>query len=280
MLKIRSILKHEQNRQWIILGVLYVAMVLWWFFIQKKGIIDTWENFLFGAGIGLFTLIGGIIGLVKASNWGFFKSAIGKSVTFLSAGLITWALGTLIFAYYNFFLDIAVPYPSIADLAYIFSWPLWTIGILQLWPALGIKYQLKKASGKLFLFLIPLIFISLSYYLLFIIARGGVWDFTGGFAKLFFDLAYPVGDIVILTTIALVYSLSVGYLGGIFKFPVLVILFGFILNFASDFSFSFTTTKESFFVGSWVDLLFLSTMFVISFGISIFDPNILSEKNV
>ena len=278
MLKIKSIFGHRQNRQWIVLSTVYIMMVVWWFFIHQRGLVDTSENFWFGAGIGLLSLMGGIIGFVKAAKWGYFKSSIGKSVMFLSGGLITWSIGTLIFAYYNFFSGIAVPYPSLADVAYIVSWPLWTIGIFQLYPALGIKYQLRKVSGKIFLFIIPLIFISLSYYLLFTVARGGSIDFSGGWIKLFFDLAYPMGDIVILTIIALMYSLSLKYLGGIFKLPVLIIFFGFILNFISDFSFSYTTTKESFFVASWVDFLFLSTMFVISFGVSIFDPNILDES--
>ncbi|MDD5357139.1 MAG: hypothetical protein PHS53_03280 [Candidatus Pacebacteria bacterium] len=252
-------------------------MLLWWLTIFNRGIIDTTENYLFGGAIGVLTVIGGIVGLIKAKRWGGFRSSTGKSVIFLSTGLLTWAIGTLIFAYYNLFLDIAVPYPSLADVAYIVSWPLWTIGILYLSPAIGLKYQLKKMSGKVFLLIIPLVTIFLSYYLLFVIGRGGVIDLSGGSLKLFFDLAYPIGDIVILSITALVYSLSFNYLGGFFKFPIIVIMLGFVLNYLADFSFSYTTTQETFDVANWNDLLFTTAMFVLSVGLSLFDPHLLNK---
>ena len=137
----------------------------------------------------------------------------------------------------------------------------------------------KKISGKFFLFIVPVVIILLSYYLLFIVARGGLIDTSSGSLKLFFDLAYPIGDIVILTIALLVYGLSSRYLGGIFKTPILIIICGFIANYIADFSFSFTTTNGTFFVASWVDLVFLTTMFILSFGVSLFDPALLVDDN-
>ena len=261
---------------WLMIG-LYPVMFFWWLSIFYRGLIDGTENYLYGAAIGLLAAVGGIIGILLSNRWGGLKSYVGKSVIFLSVGLLTWACGTLIFAYYNLFLDVAVPYPSLADAAYIVSWPLWAIGIIYLSSATGLKYQLKKIGGKIFLFLIAIITISLSYYLLFNVARGGIIDHSGGNLKLFFDLVYPIGDIVILTLTAIVYSLSFKYLGGFFKFPIIVIMFGFIFNYLADFSFSYTTTKGTFHVAGWVDLLFTTTMFVLGLGLSLFDPHLVSK---
>ena len=269
----------KTGKHWVLIIALYAVMLVWWVSIFSRNLIDTRENYFFGLAIGVLAVIGSVVGLLKSNQWGFLKSALGKSIFFLSIGVLTWGIGTIIFAYYNFYLSVAVPYPSMADVAYIFSWPLWTIGMVYLSRAMGIQYRLKKIGGKLFLFIIPLIIILASYYLLVTVARDGVIDFSGGGLKLFFDLAYPIGDVVILTGAVLIYGLSLNHLGGVFKYPILLIIFGFVLNYFSDFSFSYTTTNGSFYVASWVDLLFNTTFFVLSLGLSLFSINLLKNTD-
>jgi hypothetical protein len=260
-----------KNISSIILGAIYFGILIWWFSIGSRDLVDTAENFYFGIALGIFPILGGVLGLINAREWGGFQSAIGRTLTCLSLGLITWGVGTLIFGYYNLFLESSVPYPSLADAAYIVSWPLWTLGIISLFKATGAKFQLKKIGGRVLLFVIPLLAIVLSYYLLFVLARGGGFVIDSDGLKAFFDIAYPIGDIVILTVTALLYSLSFGYLGGYFKLPILIILAGFVVNYIADFSFSYTTTKETFFVASWVDMVFATAMFLIGFGVSMFN---------
>src|SRR3989344_2656104 len=75
---------------------------------------------------------------------------------------------------------------------------------------------------------------AISYYLLVNVARGGavLTDYDTELSpllnnlKLFFDLAYPIGDIVILALSVLIYGLSFQYLGGRFKLPIILILLG------------------------------------------------------
>jgi hypothetical protein len=103
------------------------------------------------------------------------------------------------------------------------------------------------------------------------VARGGIFDISGDWIKIFFDIAYPLFDVIVLAIGGLVFGLSFKYLGGRYKWPVLITLFGFVINYFADFGFSYTTTVGSFYNGSWVDLLFTSAMFVISFGVNSFD---------
>ena len=167
-----------------------------------------------------------------------------------------------------FFTDIEVPYPSIADAVFILSWPLWTYGLLQIYKVAGIKYALRDRKGKIALIVIPLLIIAASYYLLFQVARGGQISWDNSLVKLFFDLFYPIGDVVILTLVVLIYTLSRNFLGGMYKKPIIWLLGGFTLNYASDLIFSFTTTNETYFNGHVVDFLFITTMFVLSLGLS------------
>lgn len=267
------------SQQGILIVGLYALAIIWWLEIFFTGSRDTPQNYYYGALLGLIPLVGGVAGLALSRKWGSLKSALGRSVLFLSLGLITWGIGTLIFAYYNIALDVEVPYPSLADVAYIVSWPLWALGVVSLSKATGAQFGLRTTSGKIGLLLIPLFVIVLSYYLLVVVARGG-FDFEESAGlKIFFDLAYPVGDVVILTLATLVYGLSLKYFGGKFKLAVYLILLGFVLNYLADFSFSYTTTLETFYVAGWVDLLFTTAMAALALGVNTLDPEMGATDN-
>lgn len=248
----------------------FIALVIWWFTIQFSGIKDAPFNLAFAFAYGLIPIIGGVFGLMESQKWGLLASKMGKALFFISLGLVTWGMGEMIWSYYNFILQVEVPYPSLADASFIVSWPLWTIGVLFMSFATGAKFGLKNAGGKILLFLIPITAIALSYYLLIVVARNGSFEIAGGLLKIFFDLAYPIWDVVILTAALLVYGLSLDFLGGRFKWPVIITLLGFGVNYFADFGFSYTTTVETFYNGSWVDLLFMSAMFVLSYGVNSF----------
>jgi len=264
-----------------IIVAIFTGMAAWWIFININSYQNTTNNFLYGAALGILPIISSIFGLINAKKWGGFHSIMGKAVIFLSLGLLTWGVGTLVFAYYNIFLNVEVPYPSIADLFYIISWPLWSLSMVNLSKATGVKFQLKKMSGRLALSVIPLITILISYYMLIVVARGGSGfiDLSGSLLKTFFDLAYPIGDVVILTIALLLYGLSFNYLGGRFKWPIIMVLMGFVMNYLGDFTFVYTVTKETYFVANWVDLLYTITFFLIGLGISLLGPTFEKIKN-
>ena len=117
-----------------------------------------------------------------------------------------------------------------------------------------------------------------SYYLLIVVGRGGVIEWSTGGLKLFFDLFYPIGDVVILTVALMLFSLSYNFLGGRYKMAVWVLIAAFISNYFADFLFSYTTTKETYFNGHFVDFLFATTMFILSLGLCMLDVKLLNKK--
>lgn len=257
----------------------YAVLLGWWGCLFFSGAVGTPANYAFALCFGLLPIMGSIVGMVNYRKWGSFGSYVGRAILFISLGLLTWGLGQLIFSYYNLFLDVEVPYPSLADASFILSWPLWGIGIFYLSKATGAKFGLRSTSGKLGFFAIPLLVIAASYYFLVVVARGGVLVGSEGFAKLFFDFAYPIGSVVLLTAVALMYSLSFKYLGGKFKPAIYLILIGFVINYFADFSFSYTTTVETFFSGNWVDMTFATAMLMLSLGVALLDPALLKVVN-
>lgn len=262
-----------------ILTFFYIGLLVWWVTIFTRGISETTENYLYSFIYGLMPLIWGLLGLRNSFRWGGFGSLLGKSLAFLSLGLLAWATGNLIWAYYNLVVKIAVPYPSLADFFFIQSFPLWAVGIFFLSKVIGMVFSVRRLKGKIILFGLPLLAMAMSYYLLFEVARGGIIDLEGGGLKLFLDVAFPIWDAILLTLTLLAFGLSLNYLGGKFRWPIITLLLGFGVNYLADFSFSYTTTLETFFVGNWVDLLFATAMFLVSLGVSLLDPqSIASEK--
>jgi hypothetical protein len=108
----------------------------------------------------------------------------------------------------------------------------------------------------------------LSYYILIIVARGGVWvSPESPLLKTILDIAYPLGDFVGLTVSVVVSSLSFKYLGGGYKYDIIAILGGLAMMFVADSLFSYTTTTGSYYNGSFTDLAYIAGLFLLSFGI-------------
>lgn len=245
--------------------------IIFWAGIQFSKITELPINLVYSFSNGFLATAAGVMGFLISRHWGGSKSAVGKAVLLISLGTTSWGLGTLIWSFYNFVLHVPVPYPSWADLGYVLAVPLWTIGVYYLSKATGAKFSLRKLHGRLMLILLPLLAAVASYYFLYVIARKSSFVVEGGLLKIFLDFYYPLGDWVILTVAFLVFGLSFQYLGGRFRWPVMITLLGFVLMFISDFMFSYTTTVGIYYNGHLVDLLFTVAIFVISFGIASFD---------
>lgn len=273
------------------LGVLvafYALTVIFWLalliFIQysifNDGILD-WLRLFTQIPLMIIPLVGGIFGLKNYTNWGGIKNTLGKSSLFLSLGLISWASGMIAWNYYIFFTKIEIPYPSLADFGFVFGLLFLIIGVSALYKMIGVKFALKNKGGKFVLFIFPIIVILVSVYLLIYVARGGVlFDSSENYLKLFFDILYPLGDVIILTIIGLLYFLSKKFLSGVYKTPILVLFSGFLLFYMSDFIFVFTTTQGIYYNGHFVDFLYTTSMFILSLGVISLDAKRMLIDNV
>lgn len=259
-----------------VLGAVFLGFVVWWVSLGTRGLVDTSENYWFGVAGGAFAILGGLCGLTKARAWGAWGSYIGKTVIFISLGLITWGIGSLVIGYYNLHFALAYPYPSIADVAYIASWPLWLIGMFNLSRATGVSFRIKRPMVQLGALFIMFVSFAISYYLLFVVAREGIVTINqGNLLRLIFDFAYPLGDVVIVTSSLFLFGLSVNYLGGRFKYPIMLIIAGFLMNYIGDVVFTYTNTVGTFYVSNWVDMLYVTTFFVLGMGINLVDKQTL-----
>lgn len=272
MLKLRNL-----NNLSLFLLAYFVVMMVYWGVLQMFGSKDLTVNLFYSFTLNTLAFLGGLFGFITSKHWGGIKSALGRGMLFISLGLISWGgVGGYIWSYYNFVLQQEIPYPSFSDMGFIGAVPLWALGMFYLAKATGVKYGLKDVMGKVYLLLFPILTFVLSYYFLVTIARGGVLSDGGESVKVFFDFAYPIGDVIIITIALLIYGLTLKLLGGLYKWPVHITLLGFVMMFFADMAFSYSTTVESYYNGNYADLLFTIALFLISFGISRFDSKELS----
>jgi hypothetical protein len=263
-----------------------IALILFWFSASffdtgKSGIsfLTVFTGFkhtqtygyIFNFAYSLIPLFAGVYGFKISKRWGMFKSSLGKAIINLSISLFFWALGELIWAYYNFFLNSNVPYPSWADVAYVLTYPFLAAGLIYLGQAMYMKLGLRKLRGKLFVIILPIAVVASSWYFLVDIARGGSITSGGGILTVFFDVAYPTGDALILAIAFLIFGFSFFSLGGRYKWPIFFTLAGVLLEYIADFVFSYTTTINSYYNGNWGDLIYLISLVVISLGVTTFD---------
>ena len=247
----------------------YFALItIYWVWLQTTNYRETNYNYFYSFAFSLMPLIGGVVGLVGIRVWGRFRSALGQAVGFFSIGLFSWALGSMIWAYYNFVLHEPAPYPSVADIFYVAALPLWVLGAYNLSKASGARFGWRKPLMKFFAVLIPVAAVAASYYLLVSVARDGtLLTDTSALTKTILDISYPLGDVLILTGSLLIFGLSFRLLGGYYRNSMFIWLGGIVVMYFADFIFSYTTTTGSFYVGNWGDLIFATAMFLMTFGV-------------
>ncbi len=245
-----------------------MSLFIFWDILYLSGEKTGFYNYLYSFLFGLIPLFGGITAIIKSSVWGRFKSAIGKAVFFIGIGLFLWGVGETVWSYYNFFKGIAAPYPSIADLGFAPSIFFYGLGAVYLSKATGAKYGLKSKTAKAVVILAAVITSILSYYILIVIARGGILLPEGeGALKAILDIAYPFGDFLALAVAVIISGLSFKYFGGKYKIDIFSILAGLAVMFIGDSIFSYATTVGTYYNGNYGDLVLTVGLFLITFGI-------------
>ncbi len=261
------------TKQSKLIGLGYLIVLVYWCTTFFTGQRDSQPNYIYQFVFGLIPVIGGILGLSTAKKWGGLRSGLGKAIFFLSLGILSWGLGMMAWSYYVIFTDNKLPYPAYSDYGYAPAVFLWSLGIIYLSKATGAKFGLRKPLAKVTAVLLPIVFLGVSYHLLVTVARQGIISSEGSSAiKTFLDFYYPMGDVVIFTLATLVFGLSVGYLGGRYRLPIYILLFGFVVMYFADFSFSYTTTAGTYYNGHWVDLLFPTAMALMAIGVNAISP--------
>ena len=217
----------------------------------------------FGSIYAIIALYGGSCGIFISKKWGWTHSLMGKAILMFSLGLLAQVFGQIAYAYFSFFLHIQVPYPSIGDVGYFGSIPLYIIAIIFIAQVSGVKIKLKSFFHQLQAIIIPLTLLFLGYWLFL---NGYTFDWSNPL-KIFLDFGYPLGQAIYISLAILTYLLTKGVLGGIMKNRVLFILFALCMQFLSDYTFLYQSSRGTWVVGGLNDYMYLISYLLMTLGL-------------
>ena len=225
-------------------------------------------NYTFSFLMSLLPFLGGLVAMWNSKGWKGMKGFVNKGIFFLGLGIFCWGSGELIWSYYNFFMSVPAPYPSLADLGFAPSVLFYCIGVVYLARAAGADFGLRRKSTKFFAVVVPIVMFFVSYYFLVTVARQGVLVTSGDpIIKTILDIAYPLGDFVSLTLAIVISGLSFKFLIKEYKYAIFSILAGIAVMFFADLIFSYTTTIGTYFNADFGDLIFTASLFLLTFGL-------------
>lgn len=243
---------------------LFIILTGWWAVLYfYYGAELTEPNLYWAATYQVLAIWGGLFGLFASRSWGGMRSRMGRSITFLSIGLLLQAFGQSSFSYYTTILGVGIPYPSIADVGYFGSVIFYIIGIYSLARVSGVSITLKKYRGKAFAILIPAILFIFSYSL-FLSSYQFDWSNP---LRVFLDFGYPIGQAIYVSIAVLAFILSKDVLGGIMRGPIIFVIYALVIQYFADSNFLFQAINSTWINGGYGDFLYTLAYFLMAISL-------------
>lgn len=212
---------------------------------------------------GLIALYGGVVGIKASLKWGGLKSLLGKSIFFLSLGLLAQEFGQLAYLYYIEIAHVDIPYPSLGDLGFFGSIPLYAFGIWSLAHVIGVKSGIKEFKNKMLAVVVPVILLGLSYFMFLPVYQ---FDWTAPLA-VFLDFGYPLGQAIYISMAIVVVIVSNKYLGGALRNSIMIILIALCIQYFADFTFLYQVSRETWEPAGINDFTYILAYFLMSVGL-------------
>ncbi len=255
----------KANKILRVLGLLFALLTIWWIYMFARGITSGTGNNLYILVYPTLPLVGGFYGFIFAKKWGGFRSTFGSAISFFALGFFFQFLGQYLYVYYQLYLNIDVPYPSVGDIFYLGSVFLYIFGAYQLSKVSGIRFTLNTLQGKLKAILIPFVVLLLSYLILL---KGYEADWSNKII-IFLDFGYPIGQAIYLSIALLALLISKDILGGLMRKPIMLLIAALLAQFISDFVFSYQVSREvtTFYAGGSNDFMFTCAYFLMALAL-------------
>lgn len=243
----------------------FVIVTVWWMLLPANSDLQEImsKRFLWGSFYQIIALWGGLVGILIAQSWGGVKSVLGRSALAFSIGLLLQVFGQSVYSYYNLIAKIEAPYPSIGDVGFFGSIPLYIWGVLSLGRAAGVRVSLRSFSNQIWAVIIPLILLSGSYI---IFLQGHTYDWSVPLTT-FLDFAYPLGQAFYVSLALLIFFLSRKVLGGIMRGPTIFFLFALVVQYLADFNFLYQASRGTWYVAGYGDYLYAISYLVMSLAL-------------
>ncbi len=242
-----------------------IVLTVWWALLGPFNATPSNDHarFIWGATYQVIALLGGLFGIKSAYSWGGLRSVMGRSILSFSIGLLLQSFGQSVYSFYNLYLQVEAPYPSLGDVGFFGSIPFYIYGVLLLSRAAGARASLRVFTNRLQAIVLPIILLGVSYIVFL-----QDYEFEGtSMLQVLLDFGYPLGQAIYVSFAILSYLLSRKILGGIMRVPVFFVLISLVLQYLSDYNFLYQFSQEAWHVGGYGDYLYLFSYFLMSISL-------------
>ncbi len=248
---------------YVLATTVFLFFAGWWVINQVRFSPEDNANALFSDTYWVLPLIGALIGLWASKKWGGVKSLFGRSIFFFALGLFAQVFGQVVYTYYAQVQHIEAPYPSIGDIGFFGSIPLYVIAISMLAKTIGARFRRASTSRKALALVLVFVLLITSYS---VFLREYEVDWSNPLMVLL-DFGYPLGQAVYVSLALLAYILSRGLLGGIMKNKILLLLVAFVIQYTADYSFLFRFNRDQWYAGDFSDFIYLCAYFLMTIAL-------------
>ena len=247
-------MKFYKNGFAIFLFLLLIVNLIWFLALQVNPNHNTAWNYLYNLSEGLIYLSSAVFAFFQLPKIGL-KNNIGRAISFFGVANMASAVALSLWTYYGLFLKIEVPFPSFADVFFI---------AVYLFIGLAFWYLAKVFSFFVSMRLIieSVIIIVFASVFTFFISRPELQG-SMTLAQKIFTLAYPIGDILLISIVFIVLRVSGGRLNSALAF----LLIALALETVGDFVFNYRVSQNIYWNGDLSDLIYSLAAFYFGLGI-------------
>lgn len=251
------------NKSLFIAVFLFVIFTLWLLFLVFSQLDPDSQNAqIWSTTYQIIAWFGALCGLYFSSLWGGWKSRMGRANLAFALGLLAQSFGQSVFSYY-YYIGIEAPYPSVADIGFFGSIPIYIYAIFLLAQISGINLSFKLYYGKILALLVPIVILCSSY---FILLRGYEFDWSQPLV-IFLDFGYPFGQAIYISLAIVAYLLTKNYLGGLMKSPIMLFIAALFIQYVADYVFLYQVSRDTYVGGLGVDYLYLVAYFMMTYSL-------------
>ncbi len=182
----------------------------------------------------------------------------------LSAGLIAFCLGQTCFVFYQFVQKIEVPFPSLADVFFVVSYPLLIAALVMFLRAYSASgFPIGPASERVWLAAaVAVVCLAIGYPILMPLVKE-----PGEPLETLLNLLYPVLDFLLLIPAVLLIRISLRFRGGAVWKVWATLLGGFVFLCAADTLFAYFSQLDRADLVDLVDATYLLAYGLLALGV-------------
>ncbi|MFA5136627.1 MAG: CHASE domain-containing protein [Patescibacteria group bacterium] len=240
-----------KSKSFILLVLTTLTISIWWVILQILPAKDTIYNYLYNGAVSFIYFFGGILTLYYAKKTSK-NNALRNVFIYFSLALISWGIAGFIWTFYNIYLHVESPYPSLADPFYL---ACGLFSAISLWYVFDFFHFTPKREH----IYLSLIIVTIMYWLVFFILRKPGYNDQLPFLAVIYNYLYPLTDAFLLS-IGTIILITIGKLGfGIGSITIYI-----LLQSIADIIFSWRQSKGVYWNGDISDIFYsLSGIFLI-----------------